>query len=172
MGRPQPTFLPPSAFQLQWNEPSTRMQEPFQFHSAPASLQLPQAGDSYLSGHQDILESVEGSMNPPASPWPHMPPLGFSRAVEQSPRPYMPEGSPSIEDLDADKDKPYAQLIFDCLYQAEGHCMVLRDIYDWFKTKTSKGSDPNAKGWQNSIRHNLSMNRVRVRFVRLDNTLT
>ncbi|KAF9732465.1 hypothetical protein PMIN06_004007 [Paraphaeosphaeria minitans] len=57
-----------------------------------------------------------------------------------------------------DKDRPYAQLIFDALKQAPNHTMILRDIYDWFRKNTDKALDKDTKGWQNSIRHNLSMN--------------
>lgn len=56
-------------------------------------------------------------------------------------------------------DKPYAQLIYEALIQAPGHRMLLRDIYDWF-TKNTRKSVGGTNGWQNSIRHNLSMNRV------------
>lgn len=59
-----------------------------------------------------------------------------------------------------DKDRPYAQLIFDALRQAPNHTMILRDIYDWFRKNTDKAADKDTKGWQNSIRHNLSMNGV------------
>jgi hypothetical protein len=60
-----------------------------------------------------------------------------------------------------DKDQPYAQLIYQALLGAKGHTMILRDIYDWFLTHTDKAASSETKGWQNSIRHNLSMNGVR-----------
>ncbi|KAK8215822.1 hypothetical protein IWZ01DRAFT_538802 [Phyllosticta capitalensis] len=56
------------------------------------------------------------------------------------------------------KGEPYAKLIYRCLMEARDHQMVLRDIYDWFKKNTNKAADKRTKGWQNSIRHNLSMN--------------
>jgi Forkhead domain len=64
-----------------------------------------------------------------------------------------------------DQHPPYAQWLYDCLRQAPGHQMVLRDIYAWGKqnipkVKEALAEDQNAKGWQNSIRHNLSMNQV------------
>lgn len=40
--------------------------------------------------------------------------------------------------------------------------MVLRDIYEWIARNTDKARDPAFKGWQNSVRHNLSMNGVLV----------
>lgn len=58
-------------------------------------------------------------------------------------------------------DKPYAQLIYEALMQAPGHRMLLRDIYDWFRDNTKKAEESGSNGWQNSIRHNLSMNHVR-----------
>lgn len=59
-----------------------------------------------------------------------------------------------------DKEQPYAQLIYRALLSAPNHTMILRDIYDWFKRYTDKASQSETKGWQNSIRHNLSMNGV------------
>lgn len=55
--------------------------------------------------------------------------------------------------------EPYAQLIFRALKSAPGHRMVLKDIYRWFEKNTDKARK-SSKGWQNSIRHNLSMNGV------------
>lgn len=59
-----------------------------------------------------------------------------------------------------DVDQPYAQLIYKALMQAPNNTMILRDIYDWFRRNTAKAADKDTKGWQNSIRHNLSMNGV------------
>lgn len=61
-----------------------------------------------------------------------------------------------------DKEQPYAQLIYRALLDAPNHTMVLRDIYDWFLRYTDKAAHSETKGWQNSIRHNLSMNGVRL----------
>lgn len=38
--------------------------------------------------------------------------------------------------------------------------LPLQEIYAWFQKDTTKGIDQNQKGWQNSIRHKLSMNAV------------
>ncbi|KAJ5289847.1 Aldolase-type TIM barrel [Penicillium atrosanguineum] len=56
--------------------------------------------------------------------------------------------------------EPYSKLIYRALKDADGHRLSLQQIYDWFIKNTSKGRD-STKGWQNSIRHNLSMNKVR-----------
>ena len=56
--------------------------------------------------------------------------------------------------------EPYNKLLHKCLMEAPDHELQLKDIYDWFRQNTGKGHTPNEKGWQNSIRHNLSMNPV------------
>jgi hypothetical protein len=75
----------------------------------------------------------------------------------------MPPPDPKAdgnEENALDKEQPYAQLIYRALLEAPDHTMVLRDIYNWFKQNTDKAADKETKGWQNSIRHNLSMNGV------------
>ncbi|KAB2579334.1 Forkhead box protein O [Lasiodiplodia theobromae] len=62
------------------------------------------------------------------------------------------------DDKNDDKNEPYAKLIYRALMEKPGHTMVLRDIYAWFQHYTDKPKESNTKGWQNSIRHNLSMN--------------
>ena len=57
-------------------------------------------------------------------------------------------------------EPPYAKLIYDALMDAPEHQLVLRDIYTWISNNTDKAKDPAFKGWQNSVRHNLSMNGV------------
>ncbi|MDI1490146.1 MAG: hypothetical protein OHK93_001346 [Ramalina farinacea] len=55
-------------------------------------------------------------------------------------------------------DTPYAQLIYQALMSVDDHQMILRDIYKWIAENTDKAIDPEFTGWQNSVRHNLSMN--------------
>ena len=57
-------------------------------------------------------------------------------------------------------EPPYAKLIYRALMDAPDHQMVLKDIYEWIAQNTDKARDPAFKGWQNSVRHNLSMNGV------------
>ncbi|EJP69702.1 forkhead domain-containing protein [Beauveria bassiana ARSEF 2860] len=53
---------------------------------------------------------------------------------------------------------PYSQLLFRAFMSSNTRKLSLRQIYQWFEDNTNKAV--NNKGWQNSIRHNLSMNRA------------
>lgn len=99
-------------------------------------------------------------------------PLAF-RSTEKEPR---SKGSPSVyprgmmldstEDIDYSKDsakelKPphsYAQLIGQAIMSSPEEMLTLANIYDHIKTRYAFFRHTNA-GWQNSIRHNLSLNK-------------
>ncbi|KAB5549581.1 hypothetical protein GE09DRAFT_1223401 [Coniochaeta sp. 2T2.1] len=55
-------------------------------------------------------------------------------------------------------ETPYAQLIYQALMSTSRHAMKLQEIYQWFIQNTDKGKPGQGTGWQNSVRHNLSMN--------------
>jgi len=71
-------------------------------------------------------------------------------------------GSCETDSESAKGEPPYAKLIYNALMNAREHKLVLRDIYAWIHDNTDKAKDPAFKGWQNSVRHNLSMNGVRI----------
>jgi hypothetical protein len=75
----------------------------------------------------------------------------------------------AVEGEEPATDEPYAKLIYRALMSAPNHSMVLQEIYQWFRENTVKGSS-DTKGWMNSIRHNLSMNAVRL-FALIQSTL-
>lgn len=66
----------------------------------------------------------------------------------------------SLEPSGGKADEPYAQLIYRAFRSRENRSMTLQEIYQWFRENTDK-TKGEGKGWQNSIRHNLSMNGVR-----------
>ncbi|EWZ78906.1 hypothetical protein FOXG_17260 [Fusarium oxysporum f. sp. lycopersici 4287] len=68
--------------------------------------------------------------------------------------------------------EPYAKLIYRALMSAPDQAMTLHEIYQWFRDNTDKHikkdstrrrPGKNDNGWQNSIRHNLSMNEAFVK---------
>ncbi|KAM0258458.1 hypothetical protein ACHAQJ_003797 [Trichoderma viride] len=54
-------------------------------------------------------------------------------------------------------DEPYAKLIYKALMSRPDYTMTLQELYQWFRDNTGKAKNERG-GWQNSIRHNLSMN--------------
>ena len=72
-------------------------------------------------------------------------------------------GSGETDDSLENSDPCYAELLRQALMDKEDdHTMLLKDLYEWVRTHSSKAQDPSNKGWQNSVRHNLSMNAVGV----------
>ena len=118
----------------------------------PLSIAAPSSPYSTASGYDD---------SPLDSPYLSSP-EAYSTMLPTRP----PRSSPNDEyDIDDEEEgaggKPYARLIFEALLQSPGHRMMLRDIYEWFELNTTKPRESGTNGWQNSIRHNLSMNKVR-----------
>lgn len=74
--------------------------------------------------------------------------------------PLLGDSPSSIEAPGSKVDEPYAQLIYRAFMSRPNKSMTLQEIYQWFRENTDK-SKSEGKGWQNSIRHNLSMNGVR-----------
>jgi hypothetical protein len=74
------------------------------------------------------------------------------------------DSSPTFGEADdnlENSDPCYAELLRLALMEKEDdHTMLLKDLYEWVRTHSSKAQDPSNKGWQNSVRHNLSMNAV------------
>ncbi|PYI01051.1 hypothetical protein BO78DRAFT_328600 [Aspergillus sclerotiicarbonarius CBS 121057] len=89
-----------------------------------------------------------------ACPTAHLPPL--SPAVSALTYPSLKvDQSDSSDNID---DKPYSKLIEMALKTNPEKKLSLQGIYNWFEQNTAKGRDHSSKGWQNSVRHNLSMN--------------
>ncbi|CAM1504416.1 Fc.00g020070.m01.CDS01 [Cosmosporella sp. VM-42] len=83
-------------------------------------------------------------------------PLGGSEVLA-SPQGH-PEARRANETVGGTKgEEPYAQLIYQAFMSRPDHSLTLQEIYQWFRDNTDK-TKSGTKGWQNSIRHNLSMN--------------
>lgn len=63
------------------------------------------------------------------------------------------------EDSDAG-DTCYAQLLWRCLMSQPNHTLALSELYAWIARNSPKAHCSINRGWQNSVRHNLSMNAV------------
>ncbi|KXS95762.1 hypothetical protein AC578_1723 [Pseudocercospora eumusae] len=67
------------------------------------------------------------------------------------------------EDGGESADPCYAQLLYKCLKEAPNYTLSLRELYEWVAHHSQKAKDPKNRGWQNSVRHNLSMNAAFIR---------
>lgn len=74
-----------------------------------------------------------------------------------------PEDMSMCEDTrhDDGSSPPYAKLIWKAFMSSPTRSMHLQQIYEWFRQNTDK-TNGESKGWMNSIRHNLSMNKVNI----------
>jgi hypothetical protein len=80
--------------------------------------------------------------------------------VAPSAAPSATEPTPVSNVRNDDKiDEPYAKLIYKALMSQMDYTMTLQELYQWFRDNTGKAKNERG-GWQNSIRHNLSMNAV------------
>lgn len=116
-------------------------------HSARESPITPQSPPISISSKQSSLPSC-ASMSPAPT---------ASGADNTSPRLSVGES-----DQEQNGGQPYSRLIWEALMSTEDKMLPLQGIYQWFEQNTDKGKNEELKGWQNSIRHNLSMNAVRV----------
>lgn len=86
------------------------------------------------------------------------------RQWTDSPMPDEPDGlagSGETDDSLENSDPCYAELLRQALMEKkDDHTMLLKDLYEWVRTHSSKAQESGNKGWQNSVRHNLSMNAV------------
>ena len=81
--------------------------------------------------------------------------------VEVDQQPVHPFDFEDDEDRGAEStDRCYAYLLWRCLSEAPGNMLPLRGIYEWVLRNSQKARRDPGRGWQNSVRHNLSMNAV------------
>ncbi|RYP67736.1 hypothetical protein DL771_007069 [Monosporascus sp. 5C6A] len=110
----------------------------------------------------DVSEA-DGGFSPPDINSPHVTgDVGDNyQLMDDDDTAHFPGAASEGEDA-AKADEPYAQLIYRAFMSTERRAMTLQDIYQWFRDNTDKAKGEN-KGWQNSIRHNLSMNAAFVK---------
>ncbi|EHK19100.1 uncharacterized protein TRIVIDRAFT_224971 [Trichoderma virens Gv29-8] len=81
---------------------------------------------------------------------------GFMDSILAAPNAADPVPANSVGS-DEKNDEPYAKLIYKALMSRPDYTMTLQELYQWFRDNTNKAKNEKG-GWQNSIRHNLSMN--------------
>ncbi|ODA79393.1 hypothetical protein RJ55_04986 [Drechmeria coniospora] len=108
----------------------------------------------------DALPAEELTMKTPSSmvtPNPASPSCCFDESPGPCTVASTPPAAPPPPPATKMEEESYAKLIYKAFMSRRGHSMTVQDIYQWFRENTSKAVTEKG-GWQNSIRHNLSMN--------------
>ena len=86
--------------------------------------------------------------------------LKIDRSAESPASEFVEKRARRSASLNNKGEEPYAQLIYRAFMSRPRHSMTLQELYQWFRDNTDKATGSQSRGWQNSIRHNLSMNAV------------
>lgn len=81
-------------------------------------------------------------------------------AEEEQQQQQQREAEQGAEDEDT-QELCYARLIHQCLSEAPNKTLPLQKIYSWIEANSCKAKGTSTRALHNSVRHNLSMNKVR-----------
>ncbi|KAI0096926.1 hypothetical protein GGR51DRAFT_566912 [Nemania sp. FL0031] len=165
--------------QFSWEASDNMQRRNMAAHAPPYTDQLPRQmpTSSYGGSSFHLQPSMDSESVAPINDT-----TGASHLTEKSPGLSIHEASPQMggdigdpfqfededvqaasvstgqsEGADGKTSIPYAQLLRRAFLSAPEYKMKLQQIYQWFRENTDKANS-DSKGWQNSIRHNLSMN--------------
>lgn len=132
------------------------------FGIAPDSSASPKpVGSYYQHPEEAILSSLAPQSLAVSAPSNHSLQISNSSSSPvKSPTDHDERRASSGSEEEGSADPPYSLLIYQALLSAHDKKLPLQSIYSWFEKNTEKGKDQGSRGWQNSIRHNLSMNAV------------
>ena len=152
--------VPKDPFHQQLSLPSSHGETLFSFRGISPPWDDEDSADG--QGFDDRVAAstdVKLPISPPSSEF--SPPGAVNTSVSGTDNSSRPV---SETNLDLDSEEPYSKLIWKAMMSKEDYKMTLPDIYEWFRQnyahKIKENKKKGWKGWQNSIRHNLSMNDV------------
>jgi hypothetical protein len=120
-----------------------------QYFATPSPVALPTTNDVY---HDPVSHAHHSEYQSPDSVSCHNHNTGDLMDYENA--------IPEEDESGGNVDPCYAQLLYKCLKEAPDHTMTLKNVYEWVRQHSRKARDSPGAGWQNSVRHNLSMNAV------------
>ncbi|KAI8388325.1 fork head domain-containing protein [Radiomyces spectabilis] len=107
--------------------------------------------------------------SPPLSPFQEEPPSQPQPQPQQFSRRSSTDLFVGASRMQRKRRRPphsYASIIAHAILSSKDQKMTLRDIYTWVQTMYPNLYKVNEAGWQNTIRHNLSLNRCFLKFPR------
>lgn len=166
---PPPTMDHPSSRVIKHCEPEDLLDWSTELAPSPWFGQGRPYHPARLEGSPPSIHTIhECSPSPPMSISSQNSPSRSLSSASPSSRALVPDSASPRTSLgdhseeEQSSELPYSSLIYQALLTGDGGQMPLQEIYAWFERNTNKGRDQACKGWQNSIRHNLSMNAVRA----------
>jgi hypothetical protein len=121
-----------------------------QYFATPSPVALPTMSDVY---REPVSHANHSEYQSPGNVSPHHYNIVDLRDYENA--------IAEDDETGGNVDPCYAQLLYKCLKEAPAHTMALKKVYEWMLQHSQKARDSPGTGWQNSVRHNLSMNAVR-----------
>lgn len=128
------------------------------YYPPSSSSEIPASPSPQYETLAPTKAETKSAVSPPLSPpaFSNPSPITTVKAEPQLDRADSRSSSSVSAPLDT-ADLPYSKLIYLALLSAKDRKLPLQGIYRWFELNTTKGNE-GSRGWQNSIRHNLSMN--------------
>jgi hypothetical protein len=120
-----------------------------QYFATPSPVALPTMSDVY---REPVSHANHSEYQSPGNVSPHHHNIVDLRDYENA--------IAEEDETGGNVDPCYAQLLYKCLKDAPDHTMALKKVYEWVLQHSQKARDSPGTGWQNSVRHNLSMNAV------------
>ncbi|SMR41429.1 unnamed protein product [Zymoseptoria tritici ST99CH_1E4] len=136
-------------------------QRPFYYQDVPADRMAPTSHPVYTADPMQL--SVDGQYQQESIEGPSHPCGDFNDYLNQSnifhhnQQQFYDNDSESFDTGEETTDPCYAQLLHRCLKEAPDHTLSLKEVYEWVLQHSQKARNKD-RGWQNSVRHNLSMN--------------
>ena len=154
-----------------WSSP---MQMPFRSVDEQKSAGFQQARmcSPVSNGSPHMAQSLYPHTSHPFGTPAHSPPMGMppqttppttttTTSVPTQFMPPSPEGTSEMggppEEGEDGGHEPYSKQLVKALMSFPGHAATVQQIYNWFEANTNRSE---STGWKNSIRHNLSLNKV------------
>jgi hypothetical protein len=148
-------------------------QRPYQYQDSSFDRQGPTSHPVYTADPMQLSvddvfpqDSIDGGSAYPSGDFNNY--LNSNPNLHQQQQ-FYDNDSESLDTGEEGTDPCYAQLLHRCLKEAPDHTLSLKEVYEWVLQHSQKAKNKD-RGWQNSVRHNLSMNAVSISIFPYSNT--